>query len=236
MPSKKLVPHSYVVKNKSSGLRNVLMLSSVQPLLGVTKDDNKFKPAIYKLYDFTKGGTDIVDQRVGFYSCKSKSPRWTMVAFFFLLDTCRVNSGTVYFLNKKKDPRKGNSFDFGWKLGMQLILPLIRSRPINGLSSLIQQKIKLVLSFQQEETNETTSDEADMACEASAGNYEENQIMSARSEAGVEKAAGSSTENLLPLRSESRKQCGQCLQSIQGRDQKRKKNSLSKVKQQCQCC
>ena len=66
MPSKNLVLHSYVVKNKSSGLRNVLMLSSVQPLLGVTKDDNKFKPAIYKHYDFTKGGTDIVDQRVGF--------------------------------------------------------------------------------------------------------------------------------------------------------------------------
>lgn len=154
----------------------------------------------------------------------------------FLLDTCRVNSGTVYFLNKKKDPRKGNSFDFGWKLGIQLVLPLIRSRLINGLSSLIQQKIKLVLSSQQKETNETTSDEADMACEASAGNYEENQIMYARSEAGVEKAAGSSTENLLPLRSESHKRCGQCLQSIQGLDQKRKKNRLSKVKQQCQCC
>lgn len=81
MPSKKLVLHSYVVKSKSSGLRNVLMLSSVEPLLGVTKDD-KFKPAIYKLCDFTKGGTDIVEQRVGFYSYKSKSPRWTMVAFF----------------------------------------------------------------------------------------------------------------------------------------------------------
>ena len=82
MPSKKLVLHSYVVKSKSSGLRNVLMLSSVEPLLGVTKDENKFKPAIYKLCDFTKGGTDIVEQRVGFYSYKSKSPRWTMVAFF----------------------------------------------------------------------------------------------------------------------------------------------------------
>ena len=66
MPSKRLVLHSYVVKKKSSGLRNVLMLSSVQPLLGVIKDDDKFKPAIYTLYDFTKGGTNIVDQTVGF--------------------------------------------------------------------------------------------------------------------------------------------------------------------------
>ena len=117
-----------------------------------------------------------------------------------------------------------------WKLGMQLVLPLIRSRSINELSSLIQQKIKLVPSSQR------IWRVRHMACEASASNYEKNQIMSARSEAGVEKAAGSSIENLLPLRSESRKRCGQCLQSIQGRDQKRKKNSLSKVKQQCQCC
>ena len=27
-----------------------------------TKDDNQKKPSIYKLYDFTKGETDIVDQ------------------------------------------------------------------------------------------------------------------------------------------------------------------------------
>lgn len=33
--------HSYVVKNKSSGMRNVLMLSTIQPILGVTKDDQK---------------------------------------------------------------------------------------------------------------------------------------------------------------------------------------------------
>ena len=98
-----------------------------------------------------------------------------------------------------------------------------------GLSSLIQHKIKLVLSSQQEETNETTSGEA------RGGNFKENQIMSARSEAEVKKAARSRTENLLPLRSEIRMRCGQCLQSIQGHDQKRK-NSLSKVKQQCQCC
>ena len=30
-------------------MKNVLMLSMVQPLKGVTKDDGKKKPAIYKL-------------------------------------------------------------------------------------------------------------------------------------------------------------------------------------------
>lgn len=34
-------------------------------ILGVTKDDGKNKPAVFKLFDFAKGGTDIVDQRMG---------------------------------------------------------------------------------------------------------------------------------------------------------------------------
>ena len=70
--------HSYVVKTKSSGKRNVLLLSAVPPLLATTKDDNKSKPVIYKLYDFSKRGTDIINQRMGFYSCKLISNRWTM--------------------------------------------------------------------------------------------------------------------------------------------------------------
>ena len=80
--------HSYVVKTKSSGKRNILLLSTVPSLLATTKDDNKGKPAIYKPYDFSKGVTDIIDQRIGFYSCKSKSKRWTMNAFSYVLDTC----------------------------------------------------------------------------------------------------------------------------------------------------
>lgn len=31
-----------------------------------TRDDLKQKPAIYKFYDFTKDGTDIVDQKNDF--------------------------------------------------------------------------------------------------------------------------------------------------------------------------
>ena len=41
--------HSYVVKTKSLGKQNVLLWSSVPPLLATTKHDNKTKPAIYKL-------------------------------------------------------------------------------------------------------------------------------------------------------------------------------------------
>ena len=67
--------HSHAVKIKSSGKRNILLLSTVPPLLVITKNDNKSMPAIYKLYNFSKGGTDIIDQKMGFYSCKSKSKR-----------------------------------------------------------------------------------------------------------------------------------------------------------------
>ena len=52
------------------------------------------KPAIFKLYNYTKTGTDLMDQRMGRrkYSTKAKSNKWTMVGFYYLLDTARINS------------------------------------------------------------------------------------------------------------------------------------------------
>ena len=47
-----------------------IMLTTAKPILGVTKDDKKEKLGTYKLYDFTKGGTDIFDQ-MDFLSCKT---------------------------------------------------------------------------------------------------------------------------------------------------------------------
>ena len=44
----------------------------MEPIFGISKDQKK-KPALYKLYDYTKGGIDIVDQKISFYSCKTKS-------------------------------------------------------------------------------------------------------------------------------------------------------------------
>ena len=61
----KLVLHSYVFPTKSSGHRNVLHLSTVELILGVTIDDGKNKPATCKLYDFNKAGTDVMEHRIG---------------------------------------------------------------------------------------------------------------------------------------------------------------------------
>ena len=58
--SGKITLHSFVVKTKSKGMKNITLLSTHPPILGVTKDDTKFKPAIYKLYDFSKGNIDNI--------------------------------------------------------------------------------------------------------------------------------------------------------------------------------
>ena len=84
------------------------MLSTLNPILGIAKDF-KAKLALYKLYDFTTGGTDIVDQKISFFSCKPKSRKWPIVAFSYFLVTRRVNASTVLALNQGKNPRKQDS-------------------------------------------------------------------------------------------------------------------------------
>ena len=61
-----IVLSSYMVR-ASKGKKNVLLLLTVQPLTGVTKNDGQKEPTIYKLYDVTKTGTDVVDQRMSMY-------------------------------------------------------------------------------------------------------------------------------------------------------------------------
>ena len=52
----------YTPKYRSKEKKNVLVLSTMRPLMGITRDDEKQKPAIIKFYDFTKGGTYVRDQ------------------------------------------------------------------------------------------------------------------------------------------------------------------------------
>ena len=76
----------------------------------------KKKPKIYKVYEFTNGGTYILDRRAKYYICKVKSNKWTIAAFSYILDNRRINASTILALNKKDDPWKVNSLDFGWEL------------------------------------------------------------------------------------------------------------------------
>ena len=114
----KMTVTSYTPLTKSSGMKNILALSTIPnlPSLGVTRDDGKVKSALLKTYDMTKGGTDICDQRKDSYTSNTKSRRWTKKILCYMLDETRVNAQTVLALNQNKDPRKVISFDFGWAL------------------------------------------------------------------------------------------------------------------------
>ena len=66
---KKQTLHSYLVKAKSIGLRKVLLMPTLPTIPGTMKDDTKRRPAIHKLHDFIRGETDVMDQRIGMYTC-----------------------------------------------------------------------------------------------------------------------------------------------------------------------
>ena len=76
---------SYVVKIKSTRNRNILVLSTTSFIFGVTKDNGKEKPAVIKLYDFTKDNTDIVDKRLSTYSAKFMSSKSTIYTISLLM-------------------------------------------------------------------------------------------------------------------------------------------------------
>ena len=50
----------------------VLMFCNVELTLGVTKDNEKRKHQMYKLYDFISKGSDIIENKMGTYTAKSK--------------------------------------------------------------------------------------------------------------------------------------------------------------------
>ena len=87
-----LVLRSYIVSSSAINRKNVVLLSTDKPIFGTTMDDDKHKAVLYLLFDFAKGGTDIVDQKMGFYNYKFKSRKWLMVAFSYMVHMVRVNS------------------------------------------------------------------------------------------------------------------------------------------------
>ena len=119
--------HSYVVTTKSKGKKNIIMLSTCKAILGAAKEDHK-RPAVIEFYNFTKGGTDIMDQRMGNYTTKFISLRWTMAVLCYILDTARVNAQTIYFKNKGEDVRKSDSYQFAKDLVKELITPHVLRR------------------------------------------------------------------------------------------------------------
>ena len=77
----------------------------MRPLNGVAKDDSIKNPSIDKFYDFTKSGTEIVDQLNYYYTIRYHSNRWDLHAFYYILDT-NLNSKALYFIKKSLEIKK----------------------------------------------------------------------------------------------------------------------------------
>ena len=58
------------------------------------------KPLSYKIYDYTKGGIEIPDQRMGSYTTKYKTRKWILVALSHLLNMARIN---ICLCNKQRE-------------------------------------------------------------------------------------------------------------------------------------
>ena len=111
-----------------------------------TKDDKKGKPAICKFYDFTKGGTDIGDQMNDFYKTRAKTSRWSVLAFYYMLDRIQVNIKILWCIKHKKSFSKISTFDIAFELANALVMLFIEQRNLNGLRKPLLKKINYVLN------------------------------------------------------------------------------------------
>ena len=72
---------------------------------------------------FRKVAPTLLTKTISQYICKAQSVMWKMVAYYFVLDTARVNASTMLSLKSNTNPRNINSFEIGFDLAMSLVLP-----------------------------------------------------------------------------------------------------------------
>ena len=115
---------------------------------------------MYKIYDFTKSGIDILDQRVETYTCKVKTRKWTLVALSYVLDMARTNSQTVYKINNEKT--EVDSFEFGWELAKSLVKNFMLERlQKGGLTAYLKNTIlRLIAEGNENQAIENTANQA----------------------------------------------------------------------------
>ena len=105
--------------------KNILVLCTIPNLgtLGVTFDDSRDKFAVIKVYEFTKGGTDIAYQKVDWATNNTKSRKWVNKIICYMLGITRVNAQTLLELVRKENLSLSDSFNFAWNLVLQLVTP-----------------------------------------------------------------------------------------------------------------
>ena len=106
---------------------------------------------LYKFYDYTKGGTDQVDYRLAANTVRTKSKRWTMTGFSYLMDTMRVNTQTIVALNTGACPTSANLTEFCWDLALALAKPhMRRRRERGGIQGIIKRNIDFIIGENDE--------------------------------------------------------------------------------------
>ena len=131
------------------------------------------KPLSCNIYDYTKGGIGIPDQRVGSYTIKYKTRKWTLVALSYVLDMARINRKAIFVINNAKEDV--DSFEFGWELMKALVKPNMHT-PLarGGLSKHLQNSIAHILRVENDKVeqpppNDDTSRRCKMCVIASHG-------------------------------------------------------------------
>ena len=122
---------SYTVQAKSKSIKNVVILPTTRPMHSCTKDFNKSNSQIFKFYDLTKGGTDIVDQMNNYFTTRAKSLRWAMIVLFYMLDTARINAKTIWCIKNGIDHQELQSYNYGWDLAKTFTIPHLIRREVN---------------------------------------------------------------------------------------------------------
>ena len=172
-----------------------------------------------------------MDLRMGKYSTKNKSNKWTRVLFTYILDTARVNAQTVWSLVQKKDPRKTDSFDFGIKLARALVLPQIERRSLNGLPISIQWKMSMMLKRPVGRAAAAAAVQVGAAAPAGAAAQ-----AGAVAPAGDQGGRANRAMSKHPQNSEKAQRCKMCLHSLPSQGMHQAKDNLGKIKSCCGAC
>ena len=117
------------------------------PLNVVTKDGNKKKIKHLQILQFCKrrDGHWLPAQLLLY--CKIPEQQIGLVAFYYFLDTTRVNSRTLYWIKKGLDIKKQNKFDLRLELAKSLKTPFDEQRSMNGLGKSVIRKINYAFNW-----------------------------------------------------------------------------------------
>ena len=81
-----------------------------------------------------------------FYTTCAKTSRWSVLTFYYMLDTIRVNAKTLWCIKHKQSI---STFDIAFELANALVMPFIEQRNLNSLWKPLLKKINYVLNNEE---------------------------------------------------------------------------------------